>query len=82
MRSKGFFPSTSTKEKAMLTKEFKEGDWVKTPAFGMLLVKRVVEAYNENKGGALIECVGVGRGKFSVTLRTDVARAIKTEKPN
>lgn len=66
----------------MHTKEFKAGDWVKTAAFGTLLVKCVVEPYNENKGGALIECVGVGRGKFSVTLRTNVARAIKTEQPN
>jgi hypothetical protein len=53
------------------------GDEVFTYAYGLTIIKAVKEEYDMHKGGALIECIGVGRGGGSVEIRTHEQRAVK-----
>lgn len=53
------------------------GNTIHTYAYGMLLIKDIKEEHNPDKGGALIECIGVGRGGGSIELRTHEQKVTK-----
>lgn len=53
------------------------GSEVYSPAYGLLLIKGMKDEHNPDKGGALIECIGVGRGGGSIELRTHEHKVVK-----
>lgn len=58
-------------------KQLHIGSEIHTYAYGLLIVKAVKEEHDNDKGGALIECVGVGRGGGSIELRTHEQKVTK-----
>jgi hypothetical protein len=55
------------------------GSEILTYAYGMLIIKEMKEEHNPDEGGALIECIGVGKGGGSISVRThrDQVRLIR-----
>ena len=58
-------------------KQLQIGDNVFSPAYGMLIIKEVKAEHDTDKGGALIECIGVARGGQGIELRTHDAKVTK-----
>lgn len=53
------------------------GSEVFSYASGLVIIKAIKEEHDLHKGGALIECIGVGRGGGSIELRTHEQRVVK-----
>lgn len=53
------------------------GSEVYSSVYGLLLIKAMKEEHDSDKGGALIECVGIARGGGSIELRTHEHKVTK-----
>ena len=53
------------------------GDTIHSYAYGSLIIKEIKEEHNPDKGGALIECIGVARGGGSIEVRTHEGKVTK-----
>lgn len=53
------------------------GSEIHAYAYGVLIIKGMKEEHNPDKGGALIECIGVGRGGQNIELRTHEHKVTK-----